>query len=126
MSNANINIAATDRTPALEILFDQGQLLVKGESYPEDVATFYGPVIEAVRQLTEACAEISASFELIYVNSSSMKALYRIFEVLQLKKSQGGVITITWKFEDDDDVMQELGEDFQDRFPELTFQMTAL
>ncbi len=126
MSNVNITIAATDRTPQLEVLFDQGQLLIKGESYPEDVASFYGPVIEAVRQLTASCAEISASFELIYVNSSSMKALYRIFEVLQLKKSEGGVITILWKFEEDDDVMQELGEDFQDRFPELAFQLTPL
>ena len=126
MSNANIIIAATDRTPQLQVLFDQGELRVKGESYPEDVATFYGPVIEAVRQLTASCAEISASFELIYVNSSSMKALYRIFEVLQQKKTEGGVITIAWKFEEDDDVMQELGEDFQDRFPELKFQMTTL
>jgi hypothetical protein len=126
MSNVNITIAATDRTPQLEVLFDQGQLLIKGESYPEDVASFYGPVIEAVRQLTASCAEISASFELIYVNSSSMKALYRIFEVLQLKKSEGGVITILWKFEEDDDVMQELGEDSQDRFPELAFQLTPL
>jgi len=126
MSNANITIAATDRTPQLQVLFDQGQLLVKGESYPEDVATFYGPVIEGVRQLTAHCAEISASFELIYVNSSSMKALYRIFEVLQQKKIEGGVITIVWKFEEDDDVMQELGEDFQDRFADLTFQMTTL
>ena len=50
MSNANITIEATDRTPQLQILFDQGQLKVKGESYPEDVATFYGPVIDAVHQ----------------------------------------------------------------------------
>lgn len=126
MSHVNTIISATDRTPQLEVLFDQGLLLVKGESYPEDVASFYGPVIEAVRQLTESCAEIRASFELIYVNSSSMKALYRIFEVLQLKKNEGGVITILWKFEEDDDVMQELGEDFQDRFPELAFQLTPL
>ena len=126
MSNANITIEATDRTPQLQILFDQGQLKVKGESYPEDVATFYGPVIDAVHQLTTTCADIAASFELVYVNSSSMKALYRIFEVLHQKKADGGTVAIEWKFEEDDDVMQELGEDFQDRFPDLTFQMITL
>ena len=126
MSYSDIIIAATDRTPNLQVLFGSGQLIVSGESYPEDVAAFYGPVIEAVRQLITVRSEITASFELIYVNSSSMKALYRIFEVLQLKKSEGGVITILWKFEEDDDVMQELGEDFQDRFPELAFQLTPL
>ena len=126
MSYPDITIAATDRTPHLQVLFEAGQLNVSGESYPEDVAAFYGPVIEAVRHLTTVRSEISASFELIYVNSSSMKALYRIFEVLQQKKTEGGVITIAWKFQDDDDVMQELGEDFQDRFPDLAFQMITV
>jgi len=126
MSYSDIIIAATDRTPNLQVLFGSGQLIVSGESYPEDVAAFYGPVIEAVRQLITVHSEITASFELIYVNSSSMKALYRIFEVLQQKKTEGGVIHIAWKFQDDDDVMQELGEDFQDRFPDLAFQMVTV
>ncbi len=126
MSYSDIIIAATDRTPNLQVLFGSGQLIVSGESYPEDVAAFYGPVIEAVRQLITVRSEITASFELIYVNSSSMKALYRIFEVLQQKKTEGGVINIAWKFQDDDDVMQELGEDFQDRFPDLAFQMVTV
>lgn len=126
MSYSDIIIAATDRTPNLQVLFGSGQLIVSGESYPEDVAAFYGPVIEAVRQLITVRSEITASFELIYVNSSSMKALYRIFEVLQQKKTEGGVINIVWKFQDDDDVMQELGEDFQDRFPDLAFQMVTV
>lgn len=126
MSYSDIIIAATDRTPNLQVLFGSGQLIVSGESYPEDVAAFYGPVIEAVRQLITVRSEITASFELIYVNSSSMKALYRIFEVLQQKKTKGGVINIAWKFQDDDDVMQELGEDFQDRFPDLAFQMVTV
>lgn len=126
MSYSDIIIAATDRTPNLQVLFGSGQLIVSGESYPEDVAAFYGPVIEAVRQLITVRSVITASFELIYVNSSSMKALYRIFEVLQQKKTEGGVINIAWKFQDDDDVMQELGEDFQDRFPDLAFQMVTV
>ena len=119
-------IPGSDRTPHIQVRSEGGLISFEGESYPEDVATFYGPVVNAITELMAVAQEVNASFHLIYVNSSSMKALYRIFEVLQLKKSQGGVITITWKFEDDDDVMQELGEDFQDRFPELMFQMTAL
>ena len=119
-------IPGSDRTPHIQVRSEGGLISFEGESYPEDVATFYGPVVNAITELMTVTEAVNATFQLIYVNSSSMKALYRIFEVLQLKKSQGGVITITWKFEDDDDVMQELGEDFQDRFPELMFQMTAL
>jgi hypothetical protein len=60
------------------------------------------------------------------VNSSSMKALYRIFELLQKKHESGAPIKIDWKFEEDDDVMQELGEDFKDRFPDLNFNFQVL
>jgi hypothetical protein len=55
-----------------------------------------------------------------------MKALYRIFELLQKKHEGGAPIKIDWKFEDDDDVMQELGEDFKDRFPDLNFNFQVL
>jgi hypothetical protein len=50
-----------------------------------------------------------------------MKALYRVFELIQLKHESQVPVKIDWKFEQDDDVMQELGEDFKDRFPELNF-----
>jgi len=98
----------------------------EGESYPEDVATFYGPVVNAITELMAVASEVNASFHLIYVNSSSMKALYRIFELLQKKHESGAPIKIDWKFEEDDDVMQELGEDFKDRFPDLNFNFQVL
>jgi hypothetical protein len=115
------DIAATDRTPHIQVHSKGGIISFEGESYPEDVATFYGPVVAAITELMTVATEINASFHLIYVNSSSMKALYRVFELIQLKHESQVPVKIDWKFEEDDDVMQELGEDFKDRFPELNF-----
>ena len=119
-------IPGSDRTPHIQVLSEGGLISFKGESYPEDVATFYGPVVNAISELMNVTAEVHAIFQLIYVNSSSMKALYRIFELLQKKQESGAPVKIEWKFEDDDDVMQELGEDFKDRFPDLDFNFIAL
>lgn len=115
------DIAGTDRTPHIRVHSEGGIISFEGESYPEDVATFYGPVVAAITELMAVATEINASFHLIYVNSSSMKALYRVFELIQLKHESQVPVKIDWKFEEDDDVMQELGEDFKDRFPELNF-----
>jgi hypothetical protein len=48
-----------------------------------------------------------------------MKALYRIFDVLDHGRASGKQVRVQWSYVEDDDVMQELGEDFRDRFPEL-------
>ena len=119
-------IPGSDRTPHIQVRSEGGLISFEGESYPEDVATFYGPVVNAITELMAVAQEVNASFHLIYVNSSSMKALYRIFELLQKKHESGSPIKIDWKFEEDDDVMQELGEDFKDRFPDLNFNFLAL
>jgi SiaC family regulatory phosphoprotein len=44
----NLEIPATARTPAVLFDFGQHQLKIKGESYPEDVTEFYGPVFSAL------------------------------------------------------------------------------
>ena len=119
-------IPGSDRTPHIQVLSEGGLISFEGESYPEDVATFYGPVVNVITELMAVAPEVNASFHLIYVNSSSMKALYRIFELLQKKHESGAPIKIDWKFEEDDDVMQELGEDFKDRFPDLNFNFQVL
>jgi hypothetical protein len=55
-----------------------------------------------------------------------MKALYRLFEVIDERRASGDCATeVLWTHEPDDDVMQELGEDFKDRFPELSFKILA-
>jgi hypothetical protein len=44
----NLKIAPTDRSPEVDFNFTKNRLKLKGESYPEDVATFYAPVFEAL------------------------------------------------------------------------------
>jgi len=115
-----LSIAATDRTPEISLTHEPAKLSIKGESYPEDVSAFYGQVIQAVNHLVESPqGDLEVEVQLIYINSSSIKALFRIFEGLEDYRKKDKAVHIRWLADEDDDIMQELGEDFVDRFPNL-------
>jgi hypothetical protein len=117
-----MQIAATDRTPAISLTLSPLKLSISGESFPEDVSAFYGEVISAINQLaSNAKGKIEVEMAMVYINSSSIKAMYRIFEGLDAYRQAGNDVQVTWKAEADDDIMQELGEDFKDRFQALSF-----
>jgi hypothetical protein len=44
-------IPGSDRTPHIQVRSEGGLISFEGESYPEDVATFYGPVVNAITEL---------------------------------------------------------------------------
>ena len=117
-----MQIAATDRTPSISLTQDPLKLSISGESFPEDVSAFYGEVISAINQLaTTTKGKLDVAMAMVYINSSSIKAMYRIFEGIEAYRQAGNEVQVTWKAEADDDIMQELGEDFKDRFQELNF-----
>ena len=117
-----MQIAATDRTPAISLTQDPLKLSIHGESFPEDLSAFYGEVISAINQMpTTSKGKLDVEMAMVYINSSSIKAMYRIFEGLDAYRQAGNEVQVTWKAEADDDIMQELGEDFQDRFQALNF-----
>ncbi len=123
---SDLNIAATDRTPEINLSAAQGIFSMRGESFPEDVAAFYGQVIMAIDALASTIqGPLKVDVAMVYINSSSIKAMFRIFEGLENVRKNGHPLTITWHFQDDDDIMQELGEDFKDRFPELPIEVQA-
>ena len=66
----NISIEATERSPAIEFDFEQNTFSIRGESYPEDVASFFGPVIGRLDEHLSSLGggEVRFDFELIYFN----------------------------------------------------------
>lgn len=125
--STDLQIAATDRTPEIALSPAQGRFSMKGESFPEDVSAFYGQVIVAIDQLAGNLGRpLEADIAMVYINSSSIKAMFRIFEGFDAVRKAGDPVTIRWHFQEDDDIMQELGEDFRDRFPELPIDVLPL
>ena len=102
--------------------------MIKGESYPEDVTEFYGPLIDKLRAHLggRVDAKIDFTFQFIYFNSSSAKVLIGLFEMLDAAAESSNDVTINWVHEEDDDNMEEIGEEFAEDLEHATFQLRVL
>ena len=81
----DLQLSATERTPEIKFSTSDKTLIISGESYPEDVSSFYGELIQISESLSSSDLDsLDVTVSLIYMNSSSVKAFYRIFEGSQL------------------------------------------
>lgn len=114
----------TDMTPEVRLDEERGLLAFKGESYPEDVASFYEPLIGKVEAFLKQATKIEVAFHLSYFNTSSAKYFYDLLS--RLEDAQPKVdVSIKWYYSESDDVMEEHGEDFKMDFS-MSFEMIAL
>ena len=120
-----IQLAATDRSPQVDFDFASGHLSLRGESYPEDAAAFFGPLLQALRAhlADQSRAPIVFEVGLAYFNSSSAKALMNLFMPLEDAAEEGRSVTVRWHFVDGDETIEEAGEDFAADFSHARFEM---
>jgi len=121
----SIHLAATDRSPNVIFDFETDKLSITGESYPEDAAAFFGPLLEALGKYLSNAEDRSlvVDMRMAYFNSSSAKAFMNMFQMLEDSARRGMNITINWRFHPDDDTMEEFGEDFAEDFQHATFNL---
>ncbi|HYD98843.1 MAG TPA: DUF1987 domain-containing protein [Alphaproteobacteria bacterium] len=120
----NLKIAAGERSPEIDFDFAARRLAIRGESYPEDVAAFYGPVQDALDSfLARLDGPLTVEIELIYFNSSSAKALMNLFQALERAAARGPAVTLRWLYDAEDDTMKEFGEDFAEDFEKVRFEL---
>lgn len=122
-----LHIEATERSPEIDFDFDGNIYGIKGESYPEDVPEFYGPVIKKLKSHFESLegAHITFNLELVYFNSTSAKIFMGLFELLEETAEDGNRVTVNWHYEEDDDNMEELGQEFGEDLEHAKFNMVA-
>ena len=83
-----------------------------GESYPENVNSFYATVTTAIAAFLDGGpARLMAEIRLTYFNSSSARALMELLEQLDEAAGNGAEITIDWYCDPDDDITREFAED---------------
>ncbi|QZN95219.1 DUF1987 domain-containing protein [Symbiopectobacterium purcellii] len=125
----NVHLAGTASTPSVDFYFDTHRLSLSGESYPENAAAFYRPLIEKVEAyLAElshrddaSATEIEVHISLSYFNSSSTKMLFSLLNILHLAAQDAFTIALHWYHDCEDDIAQEFGEELHIDFPALDF-----
>lgn len=121
----SIHIPATDRSPLVDFDVPAGCLSMRGESYPEDAAAFFGPLQQAVRDYLGRAADrpLAVEVALSYFNSSSAKALMNLFMLLEDEAEAGRPVSIRWLYAEGDETIEEAGEDFGADFVYAKFDL---
>ncbi|MDA3952966.1 MAG: DUF1987 domain-containing protein [Bacteroidales bacterium] len=110
-----IKIKSTDDTPTIILDKDSGIFEISGRSLPEDVTTFYEPVLNWLDDYHEEANEKTIfAFKLVYFNTASSKLILDILMKLEEMHEDGKNVLIKWFFPDDDEDMEEAGEEYAD------------
>ena len=113
---------ATSRTPAVELDSDKGIFTLTGESYPEDITGFFGPVRVALNEVLEHVQNgLAVEIKLIYFNSSSARVLMEIMDQMDEKAQSGTAISVKWYCDPDDDITREFAEDISEDLDAIDF-----
>ena len=110
----NLNIEATKYTPKIDFNVESKILNITGKSYPENTFEYYKPIVTWIDDfLKEAKDEkILVNLDLEYLNSSSLKAYFDLFDLLEIAQDEGRKIEVKWIYDEENDVREELAMDF--------------
>ncbi len=110
-----INLPAKDDTPSVVLDVQNGKYEIAGKSMPEDVASFYQPIMAWLDDYAEnGSGKMVFDFKLVYFNTASSKLLLDILIKLEEMHEAGKEISIRWYYPNDDEDMQEAGEEYAD------------
>jgi len=110
-----IKIIGTDDTPSVTMDVANEIFEVSGRSLPEDVASFYEPILDWLDRYSEvATGKTVFNFKLVYFNTASSKMLLDILLKLEEMYESGKEVLVRWHFPEDDEDMEEAGEEYAD------------
>lgn len=121
-----LHLVGTEDTP--EVLLDpsSNKFVISGRSLPEDVTTFYQPIMDWLDALENSpLSSLKFDIKLEYFNTASSKLILDILMKLEeIHTSGASKINIVWYYQDDDEDMQEAGEEYKD-LVEVPFEIVA-
>lgn len=109
----NYIVESTKSTPYLELNYEDNNLILKGESYPENAFNFYEPIYKLIDEYFQSYDKLTADFQLSYINTSSIKCLMMLFDKLNTVFLDGKAININWHYDEDNGFDYDMGQDFK-------------
>jgi hypothetical protein len=110
-----IKIQGTEDTPKIILDAENEIMEISGRSLPEDVSSFYEPVLNWLTEYAENPKKKTIfNFKLTYFNTASSKLLLDILMKLEEMHEKGQDVLIKWHFPEDDEDMAEAGEEYAD------------
>ena len=122
----DLDIAATATTPAIRFTAETGVLEIRGESYPENAFAFFeAPICWLRRFLAETDNPVRFDVEVAYMNTSSIRAMVDMLDLLEQAHLFGRNISVRWLHDEENERALDVGEEFKEDLT-LPFEIVAL
>lgn len=128
----NLVIEKTSNTPAVQANGDTGILAMQGDSYPENSFEFFQPIIDWVEKYLDCTNELDnnnnnnnnnntppkslqLNLELIYLNTSSVRALMDILDLLETARANNQTkVGVRWTYDSANERVGDLAREFSE------------
>lgn len=120
----NLMIAGTQSTPEIHCDKDTCIVEMRGDSYPENSYELFSPVMDWVEAaLADSAQPLLLKLHLLYLNTSSVKAMMDIFDMLEDAHGKGREVAVNWYYDEQNERVAELADEFRE---DCTFPFTIV
>lgn len=122
----NLHIDSTQSTPSIFADAQTGIIEMRGDSYPENSYELFSPVMQWIDDyLAAGECKLVLDLHLLYLNTSSVKAMMDIFDMLEEAHRAKRAVEVNWYYDEQNERVAELAEEFKEdcSFP---FMITSL
>ena len=123
----NLKIESTQSTPSIITDAKAGTMEMCGDSYPENSFELFSPAMQWIENyLAQPDRQLTLNLHLLYLNTSSVKAVMDIFDILEEAHKAGRKVAVNWFYDEQNERVADLAEEFKEdcSFPfEITSQV---
>ena len=96
---------------------EHGRLIMEGDSYPENSFEFFAQIItwiEHYLKTTASSEPLLLELRLVYMNTSSVKAMMDIFDLLEDAHKHGRPVSVHWYYDPRNERVVDLADEFRE------------
>lgn len=113
----NLKIEGTQSTPAVSCDMDTGIVEMRGDSYPENSYELFSPILNWLDDFLKTGGRpLRLKLHLLYLNTSSVKAIMDIFDLLEEAHGKGFDVGVNWYYDQQNERVAELAEEFREDY----------
>jgi hypothetical protein len=124
----HLKIDGSQSTPHIDCEPEGGVVTMRGDSYPENSFEFFAPVLSWIETyLRQTERPLTFNLTLLYLNTSSVKVMMDIFDLLELAHGNGRRVAVNWYYDEQNERVGELASEFKEdcTFPFAIVHQTA-
>ncbi|MBE9610624.1 biofilm regulation phosphoprotein SiaC [Chitinilyticum piscinae] len=111
----DLNIIATTSSPAIATDWNEGRVILAGDSYPENAFELFQPLLDWVSAyLAQAGQPLRLELSLLYLNTSSIRIMMDLFDQLEVAHQAGKSVRLQWFYDARNERVADLAEEFRE------------